>query len=78
MQMTGHLIVKKIWGTKMYFTIKFERTIYVTCVLHFSHLSSNSALTPQKKKYNWALIWAQLCKRKVWEPNYKFSKISLM
>jgi hypothetical protein len=49
MQMTGHFIVKKIWGTKMYFTIKFERTIYVTCVLHFSHLSSNSTLTPQKK-----------------------------
>ena len=49
MQMTGHFIVKKIWGTKMYFTIKFERTIYVTCVLHFSHLSSNSTLTPQKQ-----------------------------
>ena len=47
--MTGHFIVKKIWGTKMYFTIKFERTIYVTCVLHFNHLSSNSTLTAQKK-----------------------------
>jgi hypothetical protein len=32
----------------MYFINKFERTINVTRVLHFSHPSCNSTLTPKK------------------------------
>jgi len=47
-QRTSDLKAKNYGGQKLYFTNKFERTINITCELHFSYPSCNSTLTPKK------------------------------